>query len=43
MEKKLRSSTLIKIKKVTKSKLDNLKRPGQTYDGAIQELINKGA
>ena len=33
------ATVAIKIRPETKSRLDEVKRPGQTYDGALQELL----
>jgi predicted CopG family antitoxin len=32
-------SKIIKVKTETKARLDEIKHPGQTYSGVIQELI----
>jgi len=37
---KTRKRASVSISKETKGFLDSIKRPGQSYDGVIQELVN---
>jgi len=37
---KARKRDSVSISKETKGVLDSIKRPGQSYDGVIQELVN---
>jgi predicted CopG family antitoxin len=37
----VRKGTAIKVSEEVKKKLDQLKHPGQSYDGVLRELLEK--